>query len=85
MYKLLDALGCTFDKSEAGLFIWARVPETFSDGYALSDEVLFNKNVFITPGGIFGTNGNSYVRVSLCAKEETIQSALERIQTPSTT
>ena len=85
VYELLEALGCTFDRSQAGLFIWARVPETYSDGYALSDEVLYSKNVFITPGGIFGTNGNDYVRVSLCAKEDTIKSALERIQTPSTT
>ena len=83
VYELLKALNCTFDKSQAGLFIWAKVPSKYKDGYELSDEVLYKKNVFITPGGIFGSNGNGYVRVSLCAKEEVIKNALERVQSQS--
>ncbi len=84
VYELLNELGCTYDTSQAGLFIWARVPGNYTDGYQLSDEVLYNKNVFITPGGIFGSNGNGYVRVSLCAKEEVIEKALQRIKSTAT-
>lgn len=80
VYELLEFLQCTFDRSQAGLFIWAKIPSGYKDGYELSDEVLYNKNVFITPGGIFGSNGNSYVRVSLCAKAEVIKEALNRIK-----
>ena len=84
VYVLLDQLGCTYDKGQAGLFMWAKIPETYKDGYALSDHVLYNNNVFITPGGIFGSNGNNYIRVSLCAPEQVIEKALARIQTPVT-
>jgi LL-diaminopimelate aminotransferase len=80
VYELLNFLQCTFDTSQAGLFIWAKVPAGYNDGYELSDEVLYNKNVFITPGGIFGSNGNGYVRVSLCAKAEVIKEALNRVK-----
>ena len=81
VYDLLDQLGCTYDKSQAGLFMWAKVPLTYKDGYALSDHVLYNNNVFITPGGIFGSNGNNYIRVSLCAPEPVIEKALARLKT----
>ena len=84
VYDLLDQLGCTYDKGQAGLFMWAKVPKTFKDGYALSDHVLYKNNVFITPGGIFGSNGNNYIRVSLCAPEQVIEKALARIQTTIT-
>lgn len=78
--KLLDGLGCYFSKKQAGLFVWAKVPEGIADGYALSDLLLYNASVFITPGGIFGSAGNNYVRVSLCAPEEKILESLERIK-----
>ena len=84
VYDLLDQLGCTYDKGQAGLFMWAKVPVTYKDGFALSDHVLYNNNVFITPGGIFGSNGNNYIRVSLCAPEQVIEKALARIQTTIT-
>ena len=84
VYALLDQLGCNYDKGQAGLFMWAKVPEIYKDGYELSDHVLYNNNVFITPGGIFGTNGNNYIRVSLCAPEQVIEKALARIQTTVT-
>jgi len=77
---LLQGLGCHFSKSQAGLFVWARVPEGISDGYALSDLLLYKANVFVTPGGIFGTAGNQYIRVSLCASEEKIQESFDRIK-----
>ena len=62
------------------MFVWASIPSKYKDCYELSDEVLYNSNVFITPGGIFGTAGEKYVRVSLCAKEEKIEEAIKRIR-----
>jgi LL-diaminopimelate aminotransferase len=79
VYKLLEKLNCIFDRTQGGMFLWAKIPANYKDGYELSDEVLYNKNVFITPGGIFGSNGNRYIRVSLCAKAEVFKNALERI------
>ena len=80
VFELLDSLSCNYSKDQAGLFVWARVPATYKDGYTLSDEVLYNSNVFITPGGIFGSAGDKYIRVSLCATEEKIAEATERIK-----
>jgi LL-diaminopimelate aminotransferase len=79
VYKILNTLECPFDKKQVGLFIWAETNKHFSDGFALSDHVLYEKNVFITPGGIFGANGKNYIRISLCQKEEMLKQALERI------
>jgi LL-diaminopimelate aminotransferase len=77
---LLDGLGCRYSKSQAGLFVWAKVPDEITDGYAMSDLMLYKANVFITPGGIFGTAGNNYIRVSLCAPEEKILECFNRIK-----
>jgi aspartate/methionine/tyrosine aminotransferase len=79
VYELLRSLDCSFDEKQAGLFVWASIPGKYKDGYQLSDEVLHNANVFITPGGIFGSAGDKYVRVSLCATEEKIDEAINRI------
>ena len=78
-YKLLELLGCSFDRSHQGLFVWAKVPSSYKDGYSLSDRCLYDAHVFITPGGIFGSNGNAYVRVSLCANEARLQMGIERL------
>ncbi|MEM1319587.1 MAG: aminotransferase class I/II-fold pyridoxal phosphate-dependent enzyme [Bacteroidota bacterium] len=80
VYELLDTLGCRYEKGQTGLFVWAAIPETHSDGFALSDEVLHRARVFLTPGGIFGSQGDAYIRVSLCCKSEIIEEALGRIQ-----
>ncbi|MDE3182630.1 MAG: aminotransferase class I/II-fold pyridoxal phosphate-dependent enzyme [Bacteroidota bacterium] len=80
VFALLDLLNCSYDKNQAGLFVWASIPGNYKDGFELSDEVLEGSNVFITPGGIFGTAGNQYVRVSLCANEEKLDEAINRIQ-----
>jgi LL-diaminopimelate aminotransferase len=77
---LLDELGCLYSKTQSGLFVWARVPQGIENGYALSDRLLYQANVFITPGGIFGSAGDQYIRVSLCAPEEKIRECLGRIQ-----
>ena len=78
--ELLDLLECPYDSEQAGMFVWAKVPSTFKDSFALSDEVLYNANVFITPGGIFGSNGNNYVRISLCAPIQKFEEAIARIK-----
>ena len=77
---LLRALGCEPAPGQTGLFIWAAVPAGFADGYALSDAVLAEARVFITPGGIFGSNGLGYVRASLCQPESLLHQALARVQ-----
>ncbi|GAB2821924.1 pyridoxal phosphate-dependent aminotransferase [Ferruginibacter profundus] len=80
VFELLDLLECTYSKDQAGMFVWAAIPANYKDGYALSDKVLYDSNVFITPGGIFGNAGDKYVRVSLCCKEENIEAAIKRIR-----
>jgi LL-diaminopimelate aminotransferase len=80
VYALLDLLGCAYDTSQAGMFVWAKIPAEHASGYVLSDEILYNANVFLTPGGIFGSAGDQYIRVSLCATETKIQQAIGRIR-----
>jgi LL-diaminopimelate aminotransferase len=80
VFELLNLLNCSFDKGQAGLFVWAEVPEEYKNGYELTDKVLNESNVFITPGGIFGDAGDKYIRVSLCATEEKISEAIGRIK-----
>lgn len=79
VFELLDYLGCIYSKEQAGMFVWASIPEEMKDGYALSDKVLYEKGVFITPGGIFGSAGNRFVRVSLCGSVEKFNQAIQRI------
>ncbi len=78
--ELLRLLGCTFSLQQAGLFMWAKIPAGYKDGYAVSDEVLYQANVFITPGGIFGKGGVNYIRVSLCATVDKFEEAIQRIR-----
>lgn len=80
VFELLDLLKCNFSRAQAGMFVWAAIPSSYDSGYQLSDEVLQQANVFITPGGIFGTNGNGYIRVSLCSPVEKISNAITRIK-----
>lgn len=79
VYELLDKLACTYDRNQAGMFIWAKVPQHFVDGYALSNELLNQGRVFITPGGIFGDAGNPYIRISLCSPVDKLEEASLRI------
>jgi len=78
--ELLDLLHCTYDESQAGMFVWASIPDQWKDGFALSDEILHKASVFLTPGGIFGDAGNRYIRISLCSPEKTFVQAIERIK-----
>jgi aspartate/methionine/tyrosine aminotransferase len=80
VYALLNLLQCSFSTSQAGMFVFAKVPAQFESGYTLSDKVLYDANVFITPGGIFGSAGHQYVRVSLCSSEAKFEEAINRIK-----
>ncbi len=80
-YALLDALGCEYRKNQAGLFVWAKIPASFEgDCFAFSDKVLDECDVFVTPGGIFGSEGEHYIRISLCMPKERLAEAAERVK-----
>ena len=78
--EIMRALGCTFKQKQVGMFLWGRIPEYYVDVEELTERVLHEARVFITPGFIFGENGKRYVRISLCAKEEKLEEALRRIR-----
>lgn len=77
--KIMSALGCTFDPAQRGLFLWGRIPDSEKSGEALADRLLADRHIFITPGFIFGKQGDRYVRISLCATAERLTEALDRI------
>ena len=75
----MRVLGCKFDEGQVGMFLWGRIPDGYADAEQLTERVLHKARVFITPGFIFGEKGRRYIRISLCAKEERMKEALERI------
>jgi len=79
VFQLLEALHCTYSKEQAGLFVWAKINQRFKDCYDCSDYILHHFYVFITPGGIFGSAGEKYIRLSLCTSEDRIEEARQRI------
>ena len=78
--KIMQILDCKYDESQVGMFLWGKIPEHYKNAEELTEKLLHEARVFITPGFIFGSNGERYIRISLCAKEEKIQLALERIK-----
>lgn len=80
MFELMHLLGCTWQKDVTGMFLWAKVPAQYKDGYELSDILLKEAHVFITPGGIFGSQGNHYIRASLCSSEAVLDLAIKRVK-----
>lgn len=78
--QIMRALGCVYDEKQTGMFLWGRIPAAAGNSEAVADKVLYEANVFLTPGFIFGRNGDQYIRISLCAKEEQLQEALNRIK-----
>ncbi|MBR4297802.1 MAG: aminotransferase class I/II-fold pyridoxal phosphate-dependent enzyme [Bacteroidaceae bacterium] len=76
---IFDTLGCTYDPSQVGMFLWGHIPDEIDTAETLTERILHEARVFIAPGFIFGSNGNRYIRISLCAKEEKIREALLRI------
>ncbi len=80
VFEMLDLLQCRYSKNQVGLFVWAKIPARYKDCYEIADEVLYQSNVFITPGGIFGNAGNNYIRISLCGSMERFEEAIKRIK-----
>ena len=78
--EIMRALGCSFDPSQVGMFLWGRIPDCYANVEILTERILHEARVFLTPGFIFGSNGQRYVRISLCASEARMAEALQRIQ-----
>ena len=78
--QIMRALGCEYDARQVGMFLWGRIPDSAKSSEAVADKVLYEANVFLTPGFIFGSRGDRYIRISLCCKNETLAEALRRIQ-----
>ena len=77
--RIMQALGCTYDDSQVGMFLWGKIADKYANAEQLTERVLHEARVFITPGFIFGSNGERYVRISLCAQDDKMQEALRRI------
>ena len=80
IWELAEILGCSVNKEGVGMFVWAKLPNTISDAEAFIDKILYEKSVFITPGTIFGSQGEGYIRFSLCIEEDKIQESIERLK-----
>ena len=78
VWKIADALGCSYNKDTTGMFVWAKTPKDV-EAESMVDDLLYNKSIFIAPGSIFGNNGKGYIRFSLCVPEDKIKEALERL------
>ena len=78
--EIMDVLGCTYDEKQVGMFLWGKIPDKYSDVEELTERILHQARVFITPGFIFGSNGKRYIRISLCCKDEKLAEALRRIK-----
>ena len=83
--EIMTVLGCRYDPEQVGMFLWGKIPEHYTDAEQLTERVLHEARVFITPGFIFGSNGKRYIRISLCAKDEKMKQALERVKALSIT
>lgn len=77
--RIMQALDCTYDDSQVGMFLWGKIADKYANAEQLTERVLHEARVFITPGFIFGSNGERYVRISLCAQDDKMQEALRRI------
>ena len=80
VYHILDLLSCTYDKSQTGMFIWARINPEIGTCDKLADYLLYGKNIFVTPGFIFGEKGKQYIRVSLCVKQDILEKVIKRVE-----
>lgn len=78
VFQLADRLGCTYDANAVGMFVWAKLPSGSKTSEAFVDDMLYEKNIFVAPGTIFGSNGEGYIRFSLCVSEEKISEAIKR-------
>ena len=78
--SIMETLNCKFDPKQSGMFLWGKIPQEYNNSETLANEILYKANVFITPGFIFGSNGNNFIRISLCCKDEKLMEAWERIR-----
>ncbi len=78
--RIMETLHCSYDSSQVGMFLWGRIPQQYADAEQLTEQLLHEARVFITPGFIFGSQGQRYIRISLCAKEDKLEEALRRIE-----
>ena len=78
--QIMQALGCTYDEQQVGMFLWGRIPDSAESAEAIANKVLYEARVFLTPGFIFGSRGERYIRISLCCKNEALQEALNRVK-----
>lgn len=78
--QIMHTLGCEYDEKQVGMFLWGKIPAGAEGSEAIADRVLYEANVFLTPGFIFGNLGERYIRISLCCKNETLEEALKRIK-----
>ncbi len=78
--EIMNTLSCSFDTDQSGLFLWGKIPSQYADAVEMTEKLLHEDHLFVTPGSIFGENGKRYIRISLCAKEELLAAALERIR-----
>ena len=78
--EIMHTLDCTYDEQQVGMFLWGKIPESEAGSEALADRILYGANVFLTPGFIFGSKGERYIRISLCCKNEMLEEALRRIK-----
>lgn len=83
--EIMRTINCHFDEAQRGLFLWGRIPDKYENSEQLADLLLYKSRVFVTPGFIFGSNGNKFIRISLCATQEKMQVALQRIKETLTT
>jgi aspartate/methionine/tyrosine aminotransferase len=79
LWKILDKLNYSYDKNAVGLFVWAKLPKG-EHSEEVSDNLLYNKNIFVTPGSKFGANGTGHLRFSLCTNETELKNALQRVE-----
>lgn len=78
--EIMETIGCTYDKNQVGMFLWGKIEDKYADAEELTEKILHEARVFVTPGFIFGSNGKRYVRISLCAKNDKMEEALKRIK-----
>lgn len=78
--QIMDVLGCTYDPNQVGMFLWGKIPDSYANCEELTERVLHEARVFITPGFIFGSKGERYIRISLCANERVFDAALHRVR-----
>ena len=82
-FRIMDTLECTYDRNQVGMFVWGKIADTWQDAGEIADKILYEKNVFITPGFIFGDKGKRYLRISLCSPERMLEEVIERMKKPA--